>query len=55
MSLLQIEPDFILGAGYIDDAAVIAFVIKRVTTDLEKFRIWKEANNDWNTGEAAIK
>lgn len=33
-------PDFILGVGYLDDAAVIAFCLKLVEQDLEKYKQW---------------
>ncbi len=31
-------PDFIVGLGFLDDAAVIGFVIKKVKDELEKFK-----------------
>ena len=34
-------PDFILGLGYIDDAAVIAWVVKSIKTDLDAFMQWE--------------
>lgn len=33
-------PDFIIGVGYLDDAAVIAFCLKLVEQDLEKYKQW---------------
>jgi uncharacterized membrane protein YkvA (DUF1232 family) len=36
-------PDFIIGVGYLDDAAVIAFCLKLVEQDLEKYRQWLAA------------
>ena len=55
VSPADLIPDMIPGFGYIDDAAVIAFVIKQLTEDLEKFKLWKETNKDWNTDEATTK
>lgn len=55
VSPVDLIPDFIVGAGYVDDAAVIAFAIKQIAEDLEKFKLWKETNTDWNTDEATIK
>lgn len=55
VSPLDLIPDFIVAAGYIDDMAVIAFTIKQIVEDLEKFKLWKEANNDWNADEASTK
>ncbi len=34
-------PDVIPGLGFTDDAAVIGFVVKSVSDDLQKFRLWK--------------
>ncbi|WP_409296921.1 YkvA family protein [Peribacillus sp. SCS-26] len=34
-------PDFLLGIGMIDDAAVIGFAVKSIMEDLEKFKAWK--------------
>lgn len=42
VSPIDLVPDFLMGLGIIDDAAVIGFVLKQLTTDLEKFKIWKE-------------
>lgn len=41
VSPIDIIPDFLLGLGLVDDAAVIAFVLKQITSDLDKFKIWK--------------
>ena len=37
-------PDFILGLGYLDDAAVIAYVAGLVREELEAFRLWRDAS-----------
>ena len=37
----DIIPDFIIGAGFFDDAAVIAFAINSIRNDFEKYKIWK--------------
>ncbi|MCM3663158.1 YkvA family protein [Mesobacillus subterraneus] len=42
VSPIDLVPDFLMGLGIIDDAAVIGFVLKQLTTDLEKFKSWKE-------------
>lgn len=36
-------PDFILGLGFIDDIAVISWVLTKIQSDLEKFKFWEEA------------
>lgn len=35
---MDIIPDFILGLGFVDDAAVLAIVVKRIRSELEKFK-----------------
>lgn len=42
ISPVDIIPDFIPGVGYVDDAAVIAFVVKCVLSDIEDYRRWRE-------------
>ena len=43
ISPIDLIPDFIPVVGYVDDAAVIGFVVASVYTDLNNFRDW-EAN-----------
>ena len=42
VSPIDLIPDFIPFAGYIDDAAVIAFVLMQIKTDLDNFRQWED-------------
>lgn len=42
VSPIDLIPDFILGFGYIDDAAVLGFVFKSLMEDLNKFQAWKD-------------
>lgn len=42
---LDLIPDVIAGAGYIDDVAVLGFVIRQVNSDLEKYKAWKESQS----------
>ncbi|MFC0270534.1 YkvA family protein [Metabacillus herbersteinensis] len=39
---IDLIPDFLLGFGIVDDAAVLAFVVKHLGKDLEQFEKWKE-------------
>jgi uncharacterized membrane protein YkvA (DUF1232 family) len=41
VSPLDVVPDFIVGLGIIDDAAVIGFTIKRLSKELNEFKKWK--------------
>jgi uncharacterized membrane protein YkvA (DUF1232 family) len=43
-------PDFIPGLGYLDDAAVIAFCLKLVEKDLEKYQQWRAATSKVGCG-----
>ena len=39
-------PDFIFGAGYVDDAMVITWVITTTKEELAKFKRWRAASDD---------
>jgi len=39
----DVVPDFITGVGYLDDAAIILFVINSVSHDLDKFLKWERS------------
>jgi len=41
VSPVDLIPDFLPVAGYVDDAAVIAFVIASASNDLQNFREWE--------------
>ena len=41
---LDLLPDFIVGLGFIDDVAVLGFVIGQINKDLEDYKEWKELN-----------
>ena len=38
---LDVIPDFIPVVGYLDDAAVIAYVLRSIRTDVERFEEWE--------------
>ncbi|HLW07075.1 MAG TPA: YkvA family protein [Marinilabiliaceae bacterium] len=44
LSQIDLLPDSIPVLGYVDDAAVFAFVWKMVADDIEEYRKWQEAN-----------
>lgn len=39
-------PDFILGLGFLDDIAVLKWVINQIRGDLEKFKLWEQNTKD---------
>ena len=41
VSPIDFIPDFIPLSGYLDDAAIIAFIIKSIKTDLDNFLQWE--------------
>jgi uncharacterized membrane protein YkvA (DUF1232 family) len=41
---IDIVPDFLVGLGILDDAAVIGFTLKQISSDLDKFKLWQEEN-----------
>ncbi|MFK8018921.1 MAG: YkvA family protein [Pseudomonadales bacterium] len=38
----DLVPDFILGLGYLDDIALLAWTVKSVSAELEKFDDWRK-------------
>lgn len=37
-------PDFLLGLGFIDDIAVISWVLDKIKVDIEEFKKWEKSN-----------
>jgi uncharacterized membrane protein YkvA (DUF1232 family) len=44
VSPLDLVPDFIIGLGILDDAALIGFTVKKLSRELDLFSKWKRAN-----------
>lgn len=44
VSPIDLIPDSIPGAGYIDDGVVISVCLKMVDSDLQEYKIWREQN-----------
>jgi uncharacterized membrane protein YkvA (DUF1232 family) len=49
VSPIDFVPDFLVGFGILDDAAVIGFTLKQISSDLEKFKLWKEEGEQKET------
>jgi len=45
VSPLDLMPDWIPLAGFIDDAAVLVFVLKQINSDLQHFLAWETEQN----------
>lgn len=39
-------PDFILGLGFLDDIAVLKWVMGQIKEDLEEFKKWEQSNQE---------
>ncbi|WP_335442773.1 YkvA family protein [Neobacillus drentensis] len=44
ISPIDLVPDFIVGLGIMDDAAVIGYTIKKLGTEIEEFKKWKKSS-----------
>ena len=42
VSPLDVVPDFLVGLGILDDAAVISFTLKKLSTEITEFKNWKQ-------------
>lgn len=45
---IDLIPDFIIG-GFIDDVAVIGFVFKKISEEINRYKQWKSINNTNDT------
>jgi len=50
---VDLIPDWIQGAGFIDDAAVISLVARAVREDLNRFHVWERSGVDNEIAEVA--
>ena len=48
-------PDFLFGWGLIDDAAVISYVVAQLSSELEAFAVWQEAQQQDSQQQEADK
>ena len=39
---LDAIPDFLVGLGYVDDAALLGWTIKSVSSDIDDFTTWEQ-------------
>ncbi|MBP2243376.1 uncharacterized membrane protein YkvA (DUF1232 family) [Cytobacillus eiseniae] len=46
VSPIDIIPDFLIGIGLVDDAAVITFALKQLSNELEKFKMWNRMQDN---------
>jgi uncharacterized membrane protein YkvA (DUF1232 family) len=46
VSIVDLIPDFLPGAGFIDDAAVVAFVITKIKSDIDKYLLWESEQKE---------
>ncbi|MEH7012945.1 YkvA family protein [Neobacillus niacini] len=42
VSPLDVVPDFLVGLGILDDAAVISLALKKLSAEIDEFKIWKK-------------
>ncbi|WP_256218386.1 YkvA family protein [Bacillus sp. MUM 116] len=45
VSPIDMIPDFIIGLGFVDDAAVISFAVKKISGELNEYDKWKKRQN----------
>lgn len=44
VSPVDLVPDFIVGLGLFDDAAVIGFTLKKISAELDHYKVWKQTH-----------
>ena len=43
VSPIDLVPDFLIGLGILDDVALIGFTAKQISTELDRFKSWKDS------------
>ena len=44
LSPIDLIPDAIPGIGFVDDAAVVAYCLKKVKEDIDAYKLWRDNN-----------
>lgn len=50
---VDVIPDIILGVGYLDDATVVAFCLKLIERELERYKEWQAAQKNPSAAKSA--
>lgn len=45
LSPIDVIPDVIVGAGFLDDAVVVSFALKLIEKELTRYKQWKDRQN----------
>jgi uncharacterized membrane protein YkvA (DUF1232 family) len=48
ISPLDVVPDFLVGLGIVDDAAVISFTLKKLSVEVNEFKKWRRSTTKGN-------
>lgn len=43
LSPVDLVPDWLLGVGFLDDLAVLAWVVRRWQAEIDAFKLWRDA------------
>lgn len=46
VSPIDAVPDFLIGAGLLDDATVLAFIFKTLSSEIDAFQSWEEEKEE---------
>jgi uncharacterized membrane protein YkvA (DUF1232 family) len=45
---VDVIPDFLVGLGFLDDAAIIGWTIKTIKSDVDRFLEWEKQRAEQN-------